>query len=57
MADSALQELRGFPNLIELADRLCRGTFDPSGVAASVNAVFAENGEPYRYLLERATRT
>jgi hypothetical protein len=45
-----------FPNLIDIADRLCRGTFDPSGIAASVNAVFAAKGEPFRYLLERATR-
>jgi hypothetical protein len=56
MADSALQEHRGFPNLIDIADRICRGTFDASGIAASVNAVFAEKGQPYQYLLERATR-
>jgi hypothetical protein len=56
MADSALQEHRGFPNLIDIADRLCRGTFEPSGIAASVNAVFASKGEPFRYLLERSTR-
>jgi hypothetical protein len=56
MSDSALQEHRGFPNLIDIADRLCKGTFDPSGIAAGVNSVFAAQGEPYRYLLERATR-
>jgi hypothetical protein len=56
MADSALQEHRGFPNLIDIADRLCRGTFDPSGIAAGVNSVFASQGEPFRYLLERSTR-
>lgn len=56
MADSALQEHRGFPNLIDIADRLCRGTFEPSGIAASVNSVFAAKGEPFRYLIERATR-
>lgn len=56
MADSALQEHRGFPNLIDIADRLCRGTFEPSAIAASVGAVFAAKGEPFRYLLERATR-
>jgi hypothetical protein len=56
IADSALQEHRGFPNLIDIADRLCRGTFEPSGIAASVNSVFAEKGEPFRYLLERSTR-
>ena len=57
MADSALQEHRGFPNLIDIADRLCRGTFEPSSIAASVNSVFASKGEPFRYLLERATRS
>jgi hypothetical protein len=57
MADSALQEHRGFPNLIDIADRLCRGTFDPSGIAAGVNAIFAEKCEPFRYLLERTTRS
>jgi hypothetical protein len=56
MADSALQEHRGFPNLIDIADRLCKGTFDPSGIAAGVNSVFASQGEPFRYLIERATR-
>ena len=56
MADSALQEHRGFPNLIDIADRLCKSTFDPSGIAANVNAVFAAQGEPFRYLLERSTR-
>ncbi|MET4149072.1 MULTISPECIES: hypothetical protein [unclassified Bradyrhizobium] len=56
MADSALQEHRGFPNLIDIADRLCKGTFDPSGIAAGVNSVFASQGEPFRYLLERSTR-
>jgi hypothetical protein len=56
MADSALQEHRGFPNLIDIADRLCRGTFEPSGIAASVNSVFAAKGEPFRYLIERDTR-
>jgi hypothetical protein len=56
MADSALQEHRGFPNLIDIADRLCKATFDPSGIAANVNAVFAAQGEPFRYLLERGTR-
>lgn len=57
MADSALQEHRGFPNLIDIADRLCRGTFEPSSIAAGVNAVFAAKGEPFRYLLERSTRS
>jgi hypothetical protein len=57
MADSALQEHRGFPNLIDIADRMCRGMFDSGGVAAQVHAVLAENGAPFRYFNERSTRS
>lgn len=57
MADSALQEHRGFPNLIDIADRMCRGMFDSGGVAAQVHAVLAENGAPFRYFNERFTRS
>lgn len=56
VADSALQEHRGFPNLIDVADRTCRGMFDGSGVQAQVRAVLARTGDPFRYLDERATR-
>jgi hypothetical protein len=35
LADSALQEHRGFPALIDLADMVCRGTFDPASFTAS----------------------
>jgi hypothetical protein len=56
MADSALQETRGFPNLIDIADRMCRGMFDSGGVAAQVHAVLARSGAPFRYFSERATR-
>jgi hypothetical protein len=57
MADSALQEHRGFPNLIDIADRMCRGMFDSGGVAAQVHAVLARNGAPFRYFNERFTRS
>jgi hypothetical protein len=57
MADSALQEHRGFPNLIDIADRMCHGMFDSGGVAAQVHAVLARNGAPFRYFNERFTRS
>lgn len=56
MADSALQESRGFPNLIDIADRLCRGIFEPGGLSAQVHAAFARSGSPFRFLDERGTR-
>lgn len=56
MADSAMQEARGFPNLIDVADRLCRGFFEPGGVSAQVQAAFAKSGASFRYLAERDTR-
>lgn len=56
MADSVLQEARGFPNLIDVADRLCRGFFEPGGVSAQVQAAFAKSGASFRYLAERDTR-
>ncbi|MGX1742098.1 hypothetical protein ACWIEX_11120 [Bosea sp. NPDC055353] len=56
MADSALQEARGFPNLIDVADRCCKGIFDASGVSAQVHAALARTGSPFRFLGERSTR-
>ena len=56
MADSVMQEARGFPNLIDVADRLCRGFFEPGGVSAQVQAAFAKSGASFRYLAERDTR-
>lgn len=56
MADSTLQETRGFPNLIDIADRMCRGMFEPGGLAAQVHAALARSGSPFRFLNERETR-
>lgn len=56
MADSVLQEHRGFPMLIDLADAVCDATFGPSTFAASTHLAYAEAGEPYRYFTERRTR-
>ncbi|HEY0005883.1 MAG TPA: hypothetical protein VGB17_13960 [Pyrinomonadaceae bacterium] len=57
MADSLLQEHRGFPMLIDLADTVCRTTFGLDGFTSSVQMAYAQAGEPYRYLGERETRS
>jgi hypothetical protein len=56
MADSILQEHRGFPMLIDLADQLCSATFGPDVFAASTQLAYASAGAPFRYMLERSTR-
>jgi hypothetical protein len=56
MADSVLQEARGFPNLIDIADRTCKGMFEPGGLSAQVHAALARSGSPFRFLAERKTQ-
>lgn len=56
MADSVLQEHRGFPMLIDLADGLCTANFGGDVFAASTRMAYTESGEPYRYMSERSTR-
>jgi hypothetical protein len=56
MADSALQEHRGFPMLIDLADTVCRAIFGTDSFTASTQLAYVEAGEPFRYLTERQTR-
>ncbi len=56
MADSILQEHRGFPMLIDLADQLCSATFGPDVFAASTQLAYASVGAPFRYMTERSTR-
>lgn len=56
LADSVLQEHRGFPMLIDLADRLCAATFDPASFNTSARLAYLDAGEPFRYLSERGTR-
>ena len=56
MADSVLQEHRGFPMLIELADGVCGAVFGADTFAASTQLAYAAAGEPFRYLAERQTR-
>jgi hypothetical protein len=56
LADSAFQEHRGFPMLIDLADTVCRATFGSESFTASTQLAYVEAGEPFRYLTERQTR-
>lgn len=56
LADSLLQEHRGFPMLIDLADTVCSATFGSETLIAPVELAYLETGAPYRYLPERATR-
>ena len=56
MADSLLQEHRGFPMLVDLADTVCRTTFGLDTFVSSVQTVYADSNEPFRYLGERETR-
>jgi hypothetical protein len=57
MADSVLQPHRGFPMLIDLADLVCRSTFDGGSFAGLVHSAYAAAGAPVRYLGERETRS
>jgi hypothetical protein len=56
IADSLLQEHRGFPMLIDLADKVCRSTFDAGSFKSSAQIAYARTGQPFRYLGERETR-
>ena len=56
IADSVLQEHRGFPVLIDLADTLCKATFGRGLLKRLSSVAYAEAGEPFRYLAERQTR-
>jgi hypothetical protein len=56
MGDSTLQEHRGFPMLIDLADRVCSSVFGAESLTAPAQLAYADSGEPFRYLSERQTR-
>jgi len=56
LADSVLQEHRGFPMLIDLADSVCQASFGADIFSASTQIAYASAGEPFRYLSERNTR-
>ncbi len=56
IADSLLQEHRGFPLSIDLADRACRAMFGADTFDDAVASAYRQQGEPLRYLPERSTR-
>ncbi len=56
IADSVLQEHRGFPLSIDLADAACRAMFGAETFDDAVASAYREHGEPMRYLPERNTR-
>ncbi len=56
IADSVLQEHRGFPLSIDLADIACRSMFGADTFDDAVASAYREHGEPLRYLPERNTR-
>lgn len=56
LADSVLQEHRGFPLSIDLADAACRAMFGADTFDDAVASAYREHGEPLRYLPERNTR-
>jgi hypothetical protein len=56
MADGVLEDDRGFPMLIDLADTLCRSTFGRETLIAPTQTAYAEAGEPFRYITERQSR-
>lgn len=56
LADSVLQAHRGFPLLIDLADRVCQGVFGAETLNAPVSTSYADADAPWRFLSERATR-
>lgn len=57
MADSVLQPHRGFPLLLEMADRFCKSAFNQSEFDGTIGAAFAAHGGPMTYFTERQTRS
>jgi hypothetical protein len=56
LADSVLQEQRGFPLLITLADEVCRSVYGGNSLREMAEAALAAAGAPFRYTSERLTR-
>jgi hypothetical protein len=56
MADSLLQDHRGFPMLIDLADVTVRAAVGADTFQGLLADAYARRGEPFRYLPERSTR-
>lgn len=56
LADSVLQEHRGFPLLIDLADSICLRNFGGDALVGPTSAAYAAADAPFRFLSERASR-
>ncbi len=56
MADSTLQQHRGFPMLIDIADKLCQSSFGANTFKSTVQQAYADAGRPFQYSPERDTR-
>ncbi|MBX9581444.1 MAG: hypothetical protein K2X87_14175 [Gemmataceae bacterium] len=56
IADSVLQPDRGFPLLIDLADRACRDVYGGGSLTEMANTAYAKCAPPFRYQSERANR-
>ncbi len=56
LADSLLQEHRGFPLLIDLADQVCRCVFGGGHLDRMTETAYAAAGVPWRYHSERSSR-
>ena len=56
LADSILQEHRGFPMLVDMADGICTTYFGAETLNRPTQTAFSSVGQPYRYLDERITR-
>lgn len=56
VADSVLLPDRGFPLLIDLADRACNAVYGGGSLAEMTDAAYARHAPPFRYQSERANR-
>jgi hypothetical protein len=57
LADSVLQEHRGFPLLIDLAHHVCSSVFGGNTLSGLLATAYADAGAPWQYLSERVTRS
>jgi hypothetical protein len=56
MADAALQEHRGFPLLLDMADQVCRASFGRQEFLGTIGAAYAAQDRAFSQLSERETR-
>jgi hypothetical protein len=56
LADSVLQEQRGFPMLLDLAHETCKSVYGGGSLTEIASAAYASAAAPYRYGSERDTR-